>query len=75
MKLSAFLSSFAFGLPTSGAYETTCTATCTGITDKWVYSSVTAWGTNGLKTTGKVKDLNFSLAINSRFKLTLATAI
>ena len=75
MKLSAFLSSLASGLPISGVYETTCTATCTGITEKWVHSPVTAWGINGLKTTGKAKDLYTSLAFNSRFKLTLATAI
>ena len=50
MKLSAFLFSLAFGRPTSGVYERTCTATCTGITNKWIDNP---WGTNGVKTTGK----------------------
>ena len=61
MKLSTFLFSLAalaIGRPASGVYETTCTATCTGITNKWLNNP---WQTNGVRTTGKDFTVKFKI--------------
>ena len=60
MKIFAFLGGLTAGHPIEGAYQKTCTVTCTGVSDNWAgYTSSDGYG---VTTTGKdtlqVEDFN-----------------